>query len=477
MTLNSCRKGLSKATVHTARLMGELLGHKVVLEQLTDFKIEKMAPHDDYSDASPGYWFGDGPLPAAVDECIDRRLVHDMIFDTRTKAGVPRVDTAKLVKFIETADEVSDHLFFLLQTTGGQPARLPRLSYCLIKNLVTAPRGVFIRHGRVFIQGHWDKNRGQGADSPSGVRFVDRTTSALLLLYILFVRPLYDLAIARYRDATGEQEQSMTDKCLLLQWRGGQAKSDRLGRVFKAYFTKYFGTETIGVAAWRHINKALVRKFLPDRFAKVVCPASDLDAEDESEEDMESIWADIAAHSVRTARRVYGRLVEQSKLEAKLQACTAYHVLLGLEPSPEPRTAGPRNGAAPEVKREGTYHQMLTAFQSPQFHDVLVRAHVTTQIAAPALHPVQAPTSAGLTDAAQAFGPYPLLPSMEGTKMYTQQLRSVLGPRTNFRSPNQLMLLHALVTSPGDCLAVVRVGGGKSTLLIVAAKVRKLRDR
>lgn len=469
----NCRCGLQEALAHTTTLMCDLLGEAVVSAQLTDFTIEQMAPPDHYDDASPSYWFGTGPLPPAAQECIRQRVVRDMVFHTASPAGPPRLDTAKLVKFIEVADEVSNHLFLLLQMTPGQPARLPRLSYLLYKNLWTAQRGLYVRQGRSFVTGHWDKTRAQGSEPASGIRFPDRTTSALLLLYVFFVRPLYNQAIRSYRQAIGEQEPPTEDTFLLLQWRGGRVNPGQLGTTFKALFTRYFQTTAIGAAAWRHANKALVRRFLPAHLAAIVCPILAADDEGDSEEEMESIYADMAGHSTRTAQEVYGRLYPTDELAKHEAASSAYHRLVGLEPSAQPRNAGPGEGAGSVIKSQELRHAVLGALHSPECQQLLRSALIAASTAAAPqpLNPARASPPTGKMGTAQAFGPFPLVPSAEETLSYAQHLRDELGPEATFRSTNQLLLLHALITSREDCLGVVRVGGGKSTLLNVAAKV------
>jgi hypothetical protein len=458
---------------HTTALIGDLLGHTTVANQLQDFKIERMVPADNYDDACPAYWFGTGPLHPDVEECIRQRVVGDMVFSTPSPAGPPRVDTAKLVKFIKAADEVSNHLFLLLQTTPGQPARLPRLSYLLYKNVHTAQRGVYVRQGRVFVSGHWDKNRTQGQDPPSGIRFPDRTTSALLLLFICFVRPLYDTAVRCYYKAIGEQERPKQDTCMLLQWRGRRVTDSQLGNTFKALFTRYFKTTSIGVAAWRHASKALVRRFLPPHLADIMYPTFAADDEDDSEEDLEATFADMAAHRKKTSKLIYGRLLDTDEVAKHEEASSAYQQVFGLEPTAQPRLSGPSEGIGSVVKTQDVRHAALYVLQSPECQQLLTSALIAanTAVTPQPLTPVQARPSPRPMDAAQAFGPFPLVPSAKETISYSQHLRDELGPQTTFRSANQLMLLHALRTSPEDCLGVVRVGGGKSTLLNVAAKV------
>jgi hypothetical protein len=474
--LLSFREGIAAALNELELLLCDLLGEQLVRDQLMDYRVEQLAQQDDLGDVTPHFWFGQGRGGAAVEASMKQRLVEDAIFHTLSAQGTPALDSSKLVDFILKADKASDLLCFLLQVTAGQPARMTRLAFLLYKNLPTAKRGVFVRQGRVFVAGHWDKNRGQGHDSPSGVRFPCRKTSGLLLLFICYLRPLYNQAMRSYREAAAkegqaESEPPMTHSFLLLQWRGRQANEDHLRGQFKALFTRYFRTTAIGVRDWRHLNKALVRLYLPSDIAAMLCPASEVEEEDDSGGDAEAIWADMAGHTTSTAVQVYGRLITADEVGKTQAAAAAYQRLLGLEPSVKPEVAGSRESPGSESGRRQLSEAVLDALQSPQ-HQQLLTSVVTEAIKAELMpRHVLGPGPQGHMGSGHDIGTDALVPTAEEALLYLQRLRLEVGSTVNFRAPQQVALLHALVRAQDDCLGVVRVGGGKSTLLNVAAQV------
>lgn len=472
------RNGLSRALKRLTNALGVLLGEQFVQDRLRDYAIEALPDYDTYDDASPGAWFGQTGIAAEVKTLLHQRIVCDMIFHTISASGKPVWDTVKLTDFIRAADDVSDLLFFLLQTTTAQPARVPRMAYLLYKNVPTARRGVYVRRGRVYVQGHWDKNRGHGP--LAGIRFPDRDTSALLQLDLCFLRPLYDIATMAYNEAVGQQQLQLyaTHRSLLLHRRGRQVSEDHLRKRMRYFCSVFFLTTDVGVSEWRHGSKALVRQHIP-HIEAVAGFEEDADRVAGAGPDTESLWAAMADHTPQTAVEHYAVTALPHEGIAKTQgACSAWHVLLELTPSSLPSSKHRRPGAdtpmavtPPQAVVQAVLEQLSVSPEFRGMQTAIVVDALRTVLAESSSHG-RAPWSTG------GFDPRPQVatcfnPSLEDTARYLLALRNEVGESANFRGPNQLALLHALLTADEDCLGVVRVGGGKSTLLNLAARVSK----
>lgn len=454
-------------------MLENLLGEELVNQQLGRMHIENWAEVDYLGDSTPDAWFGKHTGREAVQAYIRRRTVKDRVFHTLSYTGKPVRDTNKLSDFIKAADDASDLLFCLLQTTAGQPARIPRMSYLLYKNLSTARRGVYVTGGRVFLQGHWDKNRGQGHSQQMGIRFPCRETGALLLLSVYFLRPLYNMATSAYCEAMGLSEPPVLDKFFLLHRKGRRAPEDHLRNKFKQFCSTYFGTHELGVMEWRQVNKAVVRQHCAV-IMPVLFPEGDADEKESSELDAEALFADMAGHTKMTAMQHYGRPAYFRELLNRYQAaCAMYQALLQLLPTcaatvQTAEASPPIGNATPQQ----TLNVMKQAMASQDFQEMLTRTIADAASAVLAKLPSH---GQGIGHPPQHPSVLCISPSLTETVKYLGQLRlelGMVGVNPPFRSTNQLSLLHALLTSTEDCLAVLRVGGGKSTLLNLAVRVR-----
>lgn len=100
---------------------------------------------------------------------------------------------AQSKKFLKDCEKLQGMLRTVLQDCSASPARVTELSVWQIRNTSLASRHMFISHGQLFTVGSYHKSRllQEGRSKPKA-RFPDLTTTKLLLLYLLLIRPVED---------------------------------------------------------------------------------------------------------------------------------------------------------------------------------------------------------------------------------------------------------------------------------------------
>jgi hypothetical protein len=90
----------------------------------------------------------------------------------------------------ELADQLLQLLLTLVHMTSGQPARAPELETYLIRRTTKRPRTVFFFQGMLMLQTIYRKSSQVTGFDMLVSRFLPKEISRLVLMYLVYVRPL-----------------------------------------------------------------------------------------------------------------------------------------------------------------------------------------------------------------------------------------------------------------------------------------------
>jgi hypothetical protein len=446
--------------------MQDLLGAPFVLDFLREHAENKPGFSDNFNESRPGHFLGldkRNKVSAKLKPLLRERLCVDKAFHSQTEGGGECWDGGKTGRFVEVADKAMELLFFLLQTSTGQPSRIPQLAFMLYRNSRACRRSVYARAQGLFLVGQWDKARDLQSGRSPGVTFLPVEVSNLLALYLLYVRPLYEAAWEQLRSNQEDGGDVCGDRLFMLLRQGRRVSPDHLRSVFRLLTATYFGVPGLGVQAWRQVNKLIVRKR---------CLALEHLSRDMIDDDsLEGEFAIMAGHSLVTALKRYGvssedmRSLTPERLDRIAMAAGEYHRFLRLRPcmvkmelltatapmQPRPVPADEATATLRELQCETEKLRALLKELSLQAHG---RASST-------------PTSAPVSASRPAICP-PM--AMDVAASCLRLLREEVGEAQSFRTCNQAYLLQELLYGQDD-VGILRVGGGKSTLLNIVGKV------
>ncbi|MEM1282557.1 MAG: helicase-related protein [Chlamydiota bacterium] len=161
------------------------------LELLTpSFWTEVNNLSDHYSKKNESYWFGNHPANKGIIRKWRGKLI-DHLHKVGFSLGEGKVDEVKARMFLDSTEEFLRHLFWLMEATGGGPARGSELRTVKVQNGPLASRHVFINNGTIFYVLTYHKGRAkmEGVGKPIA-RFLDEESSNILIIYLIFVKPL-----------------------------------------------------------------------------------------------------------------------------------------------------------------------------------------------------------------------------------------------------------------------------------------------
>ena len=153
---------------------------------------------DNFLERTPKYWFASHPGNMS---CLNkwRRLfsehVRKMGFEECVLKGTG-VSTVR--QFLDGVKTFLERMVWMMQVVGGGPARMSELHILQLRNSVSASRSMFVSNGQLFyiIFYHKAREKRMGAGKPIA-RFLDEATNRLMMLYLVFVRPLEQITVER----------------------------------------------------------------------------------------------------------------------------------------------------------------------------------------------------------------------------------------------------------------------------------------
>lgn len=226
----------------------------------------------------------------------------------------------RLKDWFESVAEFVSLLSSLIHITAGQPSRAEELACLLLCNTPDGtPRNVYLVHGVIMLLQVYHKGRSYLSREKRIARFLPKVVTGLVLVYLLFVRPVETfLGRVLYGPGASREYQSK-----LLVTKGKGCDGAFISNGLKQHFLLELGV-SFGVSEYRHIAIAFTEKHLLQRDAL----RGSIEFLDEQ-----------ACHSSTTATSWYAksnldhRYLGRDALHAFQICSTKWHRLLGLEDS------------------------------------------------------------------------------------------------------------------------------------------------
>lgn len=336
----------------------------------------------------------------------------------------------RLQKYTKAVGKWLELVQLLAHITGGQPGRGEEINGLRLVNGITRDRNVFVIDGEVVLVTQYHKSLAH-FDSPKVIpRFLPARVGQLLVMYMIYVRPLTDRWEA---DDWALHGKLQPPSDFIWHDENGPWESSRTSRAMAEKSLYYMGRR-ITLQDWRHIAIAISKKHARDQGAAKADFHFEDDNDDEEQYEMPDDLA--ASHTGRTAAH-YGVTIDVLKnlsaesLEVFGQVSRRWHRFLGLDNcsyqglGPERKRKALVEGAEPPGRKRPKVLPFLEHSGKPSQHHQL----------------------------------------LEG-------LRTVLRDNhAQFRSPQQEEAVRLAAAKESPLVAVLPTGGGKSLVFMVPAAI------
>lgn len=258
---------------------------------------------DNFLDRRVGFWFGLHPANQDAMKSWRQRFISHLITNGDGFIGSQKgeVNEQKRRIFLGEAEDLVKNIFWLMQMTGGGPARVSEIQKCQFRNSTCTGRHMFLEQGRIMYVLFGHKGRDKTALSKPIARFPDYETSKIILCYLIFIRPLDDiLARGTWLKGMGNNVDQPAEKdCLdTLVFCSGRrvVNEDILRRAFAKTMQDKTG-ERWSVIQYRQYHTGVIKAF-----ANREC----VEGETDGGEEITNILHHQSGHGVSIANETYG---------------------------------------------------------------------------------------------------------------------------------------------------------------------------
>ncbi|KAJ4175931.1 hypothetical protein NW767_015620 [Fusarium falciforme] len=373
-------------------------------------------------------------------------MLEDLVMGSRKAVFLDRAGEWKwagIRKYLKLVQKFEEFLLLLSYVTGGQPSRGEEITGLRLVNGINRDRNVFVIDGDVVLVTQYHKSLAH-FDSPKVIpRFLPERIGQLLVMYMVYIRPLTD----RWEADRWELYGKMAPPSDFI-WHNetGPWESSHMSGAMGKWTSHYIGRR-IPLQDWRHIAIAISKKHARDRGA-ARADFDDGDNDDESEQ-YEAPDDLAACHTGQTAANygvtidVLKRLTAES-LEIFGQVSRRWHKFLGYDAQQLSALEPPL--PASSSKRKGT----VEPGGEEKCHPPRKRAKIAS------LEKLRAGTTA--------------VEDKEKDDMILRALRAVLrDDAAQFRAPQQEEAVRLAAAKQSPLVAVLPTGGGKSLVFMIPA--------
>jgi superfamily II DNA helicase RecQ len=190
--------------------------------------------------------------------------------------------------WLQKREDFLKYILLLIHMFSGPPARGTEISdLYLINSGIKSLRNIYyFKKSESFILIlYYNKGNSIRGVNKNNIRILSKETSYLLLLYIIFIHPLYEYIMIEFK-----KEKEITQYNNIFN----NITSEILSKYIKIETTKYLESP-LNISAFRHILIYLIRNNINNNYIK------------EDEEEEEQIEDILANHTTSVANRVYAR--------------------------------------------------------------------------------------------------------------------------------------------------------------------------
>ena len=334
-------KQLGNAIVAEQKLLWEMVSNNMLFgferTLVESFWDDCRKLIDNFNEAKDGHWFGENPSNRRIITAWVKRYV-DHLVEKRFITGAHKFCAERSRSFLEHSEKFIKKMLWLLQVTAGGPARFTEMKSIQIRNSREVIRNIFLENGRPMyvLSNHKGRDKMGGVGKPIA-RFPDESTGKLLLIYLVFIRPMEELILnvgkkERIKVVEG-QELGDGEKALdsnigrsnHLFWARGLYINERaLKGIFEKTFEEHCGN-VWKISEYRQYHAGVIKNFLRPK-----------DEQEESQlNEVIRNLTEQSGHGVETANSIYGvsncdvRKLDTLKFQQWRNASFVWHRLIG----------------------------------------------------------------------------------------------------------------------------------------------------
>jgi late competence protein required for DNA uptake (superfamily II DNA/RNA helicase) len=309
------------------QLLATMRRHMSHLLFESEIDVSELDIQDNFSIASPGYFFGASVFQDTSRYLIEKTLASNEL-RTRFILGIEDNkilwNAHEVFKYLQVFKAYSEAAFTLAHLSAGQPARATEINHIRLRNTGADERNVYFDNGMLLIQLQHHKHRVRALSNSQISRFLPKCVSELFIKDILYVRPFLDMMLkgSDYPNAASNVIQTyLFNKCFRVYG------SEEICNVFRNQVEAH-SSHSLKYSQWRQIAVYFAG------YLKI------FSSDDENREDEEGSEVDVFAaqanHSIAAANRHYGisanefRNDRTHRLQSFKECSIIWHCFLGL---------------------------------------------------------------------------------------------------------------------------------------------------
>jgi hypothetical protein len=336
LPLNSLRILVAEMTEEAEELLWSQLMFKEGSDNRFTIPLSKVEDDMTYTQRGKSFIHSNGL------EGKEQEMLEDLISGRRKTTFIDSTGQWKwkqIRRYNQAVDRWLELILLLCHITGGQPIRAEEMLGLRLANGISRDRNVFIVDGQVMLVSHYHKSMAH-FDSPKVIpRFLPERIGQLLVMYMVYIRPLTDRWEAQ-RWAMAGKPAPPSD--FIWHDENGPWEGSRMSRAMAAKTSKHIGVR-ITLRDYRHIAVAISRKHAREKGRQKSDFDQDEDEDEANKGEQYEVADDLAAsHTGQTAEH-YGVTIDILKrltadsLETFRQVSDRWHQFLGLTKEKEER--------------------------------------------------------------------------------------------------------------------------------------------
>lgn len=384
-------------------------------------------------------------------------------------------------RYLKKHTEFLELLLICTHILSGQPARGPEITSLKFRNGSDQERNIFILWGQVFFITRYHKGMTISGKTKLVARFMPWKLGQAFVRYLAYIHPFQTCIQHRLNRDTGNSDDVLHD--YVWSKDGEPWNTDRLTRIIQRHTTLSFG-QGFGTLDYRHLVVSIGRQKVSRKFDEEF-RAEQGHASEESDDEEEEDAIDLQnARTSKIGLQRYGvraDMLEQLNdraFDVFRNLSAGWHEFLGLDtwkPAPASTTA-PTPGHA-------VVHLPASTAASTSGHAVVHRGHrrqlTTTSVE---VTPQNHPSIRTETSNHRAYGnrgsavfhhnPYSLSATEIPTKVESVMKELFSTETVAYRSEGQKEGIANSLSGEDCTIVVLPTGGGKTLLMMVAAKAQ-----
>lgn len=237
----------------------------------------------------------------------------DLAEETIIRFGDNALGKEAVNGWLQSTQHFLQHMLVYVYLSGGGPSRATEIGVLRYRNGLNDERNVYLDETLVSIVYRYNKTRNLFERSKQVARFLSAKASSLLVIYLLYVRPVENMMV---RCTVGEKTTESKSRCvrhneLLFAEAGHVYNGDKIRHILNKFLSQMVQAPGFGISQWRHYQNHMEVEFMSDSTAvDVARPDKDCPFVAIYKHHLRHSLArdpTQAGHTLQTAEAIYGQ--------------------------------------------------------------------------------------------------------------------------------------------------------------------------